>query len=324
MTNAAPSLSEHAPLSSVPSVKRAPRAVQSPADARRERRLGDPKLRAAVEAVLRLKKAPPSLVEDLASETLTRACGCRFLPDDDDGFRQYVCGMARKVVADHQRDRDNQIETRGLSADAHANEGPVARGESLEAKITVSQLLAAEHVGTGRGIRWFLRHVRGEDYATIAGEEGLDYKTVWDAAHHSRDQVEKWIAYGAMIAVIVLLVFAVMKDWSPPRQDVADPNKQKTVAPAPKPLGKVEPTKVDQAVALRETGRAACAVYDWRACSNAFEQAEDLDPEGGKDPAVRRMKHLAQDGYMHEAKGGHWKPKPGYEPPNFDMGRDDP
>ena len=60
---------------------------------RRARRLADPELRVRIVKTLRRGKVPEHELEDLASETLTRACACRYLPDHDFYMRTKICSF---------------------------------------------------------------------------------------------------------------------------------------------------------------------------------------------------------------------------------------
>jgi RNA polymerase sigma factor (sigma-70 family) len=285
-----------------------PSAPRSTPDTRRARRLADPLLHEAVRATLHRAKAPGRLINDLISETLVRACACHFLPDHDECCRQYVSGMARRVMVDYLRDQNFRLEQSKKPFDETADTAPrVDSSSSVEARITLEQAVRRMRPRSRKPFRWLLRHIGGESYATIAGELGLDYKTVWNAAERARDEFEQTVTRTVMCFMMLLFAWALAKQVVLPSKDVADPNQlPHTVEPAPQPQpsvvpqpqGQVQtPSQTNDAVtpqAIRKKALQACGQHRWGECLDGLDQAAQLDPEGDESADVQEARTEAQ------------------------------
>jgi DNA-directed RNA polymerase specialized sigma24 family protein len=107
----------------------------------RERRLRDPKLREVVlrslRRALRRKGLPLNDLDDLLNETLGQAAHSDFLPDDDEHCPQYVCGVARNVVADYRVAESKRVERDALDIMDWSDRGPSVGVEATEIKLTI-------------------------------------------------------------------------------------------------------------------------------------------------------------------------------------------
>ena len=215
---------------------------------RAERRLGDPGLREYLRTSLRTK-APPEELDDLVGEALTRARRCRFLPDDDEMFRQYVFGIGRKVALDQRVKRGRRLETNAERVDGW-DDGPRVDLGAVDAKLTLDMVMKDTDDDIRQGIRWLVRRFAGASYGEIAGEEGLPYKRVRSRAEAAREWLSDTLQSASVAAFILLLLWAVVRDQLKPRQDVATPPKTPKVekvvpAPAPSLRDIAKPTPVE-------------------------------------------------------------------------------
>lgn len=205
-------------------------------DARTERRLGDPRLREFLRTSLR-RKAPPEELDDLVSETLTRARTCQFLPDTDNGFQQYVYGIGRKVAADLKVARERSLETDAERVEVWDG-GPSVEMGAVEAKLTLDMVTKDADDELREEIGWLVRRFAGESYMEIAGERGLPYKHVWNRTEAAREWLNRKLHAAGVVAFVLLLLWAAIRDQFKPRQDVATPPKMPKVEkidPAPAP-----------------------------------------------------------------------------------------
>ena len=281
---------------------------RSTADMRRARRLADPRLREAVSATLHRAKAPKAALEDLISETLTRACANRFLPDHDECCRQYVCGMARRVAIDFLRERNGRREESKEPFNERAANAPRVDGSArVEARVTLEQAAQRLTPAKRKVIPWLLRHAAGESYATIAGEEGLDYKTVWDAAESVRAELHRIMSRGVTLMVMVLIAWIAAKRVVMPEPNVAgifshppkvQPAPKPETSAVPQPQGQVQaPSPTNESVSpqtIRTQALQACGQHRWGECLDGLDQAAQLDPEGDESADVQEARTEAQ------------------------------
>ncbi len=215
---------------------------------RAERRLGDPGLRDYLRTSLRTK-APPEELDDLVSEALTRARRCRFLPDDDEMFRQYVFGIGRKVALDQRVRRGRRLETNAERVDGW-DDGPSVDLGAVDAKLTLDMVMKDTDDDIRQGVRWLVRRFAGASYGEIAGEEGLPSKRVRSRAEAAREWLSDTLQSASVAAFILLLLWAIVRDQFKPRQEVATPPKTPKVekvdpAPAPSIRDIAKPTPVE-------------------------------------------------------------------------------
>ena len=154
---------------------------------------------------------------------------CRFLPDDDEGFRLYLCGIARRVASSFKRKRRRSFKSDGV-----------------EAALVLERATSPGAARNGRALPWLIRTVLGQSLHMIAGEEGLPHKYVWDAVDSTRRQLHRSIFQITGIMFVVLLAWGFFRDARTARRDVADRSPKVNLAepasrPAPQPDKTVTP-----------------------------------------------------------------------------------
>ncbi len=251
----------------------------------REDALADPALRKSLEDFVR-RRVPSSDVDDVVQTVLCDALIAPGRPQDPEGLRRWLLGIARHKVVDlHRRaHREPPAELPEIA------DGPPPI-EARELARWAEEQAGAEG-DAQKTLDWMAREGEGEKLEAIAAEEKVPAARVRQRVSRMRRWMkERWAA--ELAAVALLGVLAVAAWWAlrrpPPPEAHEVPEPVPQIAPEP-------PAPLLRARALRADALRACDQRDWRACLDGLDEARSLDPEGDREPAIGAARRGAEEG----------------------------
>lgn len=227
------------------------------------------------------------------------------LPETEERLLGLVVVIVRGQIVSHFR-RGDVEQARHASEDAP----PVASAEEADAsmaeRVEWQRLYEWAREKEARGeidadcIRWAARLTQGDDYATIAADEGLTEGAVRKRMARFRKLMrEHWKeATGLGGAVLALLIFLFARHKEPAIEATHD----RYVAPSATASAVAVETPQQKAASLREAAKGSCDVGDTVTCEKLLDEAKELDPFGEEQHEVIELRHFIANVKQHGLK----------------------
>jgi DNA-directed RNA polymerase specialized sigma24 family protein len=259
-----------------------------PIDETRRRVLGSAEIRRALTDFVR-KRVAPSDVDDVVQMVLLDALASTTAPENREELRKWLMGVARNKIADLHRkgSRERPAEL----PEIEVSPPPVEEQELVRWAEREAGKSSKDGVKT---LAWMAREGEGDKLEHIAAEEQLPAATVRQRVSRMRRFMrERWLAEVAAVALLGGLGFLLYRTFSTP-DPIAEKEPQIVEEPRSAEPMPVEPSRLERAARLRQTGLQACADGDFNSCEKSLDEAQRLDPSGENSPEVRAARDTLQ------------------------------
>ena len=251
-------------------------------------RIAAPAVRAKMLATLG-RKLQPSDAQDVMQEAYLRLFRLiDRLPPTEDGLLglTYVIVQGERVrlhrkTAVHDA-RHVEVEAVADHVEDSSALSPQDHRENQALYEYTLSLLAAGEVDADC-VRWAARLARGDDYATIAADEGLPEATVRKRMERFRKFMrQRWVQYSGIGVGSVVVLFALLLFRPEPQP----------AAVRPEPVPRELETPRDTAARLLSEARTACDRGDWTACRAKLDEAKAVYPPIETTTDMKQMRDV--------------------------------
>lgn len=241
--------------------------------------------RAALTAMVR-RRVPPADAEDVVQAVLTEAVASSDRPDDPEGARKWLWGVARHKVADYHRRA-----SRETSDPPERTAPPPQHEERALLRWAVGEL--PEGADAKKTFEWLLREGDGETLEAIAEEERLPAPVVRQRVSRLRRLFRSRWAQLAAAGLVALVAWILLRRAE----------REAPIAEGPRPVLREDPAVVAtraRARGMRDEAARAAVQFDWARCLERLDAARAIDPAGDEGAGSRALRQRAMEAIAQE------------------------